>query len=78
MIDFKEAKALKNGEAPPSYVVRLLHESMQSGETDPESVIYICKMKDRSIETRYSDMLLTEGIGMLQVGINGLVDKMRY
>ena len=77
LVDFKVAKEMKNGKAPPKYVVKMLYESMQAGETDPESIIYICKMKDGRIEMRYSDISFTEGIGMLHCGISYLLDEMR-
>lgn len=76
-VDFKEYKAIKDGEVTPKHLIDLLHESMKKGETNPEVILYVCKMKDGTIHVKHSDGYHTDKVGLLEVAKTDLVDDMR-
>ena len=73
MKDLNEYRAHKEGKYTPK---RLLQE-LTEGIEDIECIVYVAQTKSGRVRIVRSDMLNTEGIGLLQIGIQELIDDMR-
>ncbi|WP_373894455.1 hypothetical protein [Virgibacillus sp. CBA3643] len=76
-VDFNEAKAERNGEVTPKHLINLLSDSINKGETNPEVVLYVCKLEDGTIDIRHSDGYHTDKIGLLEIAKTDLIDDIR-
>lgn len=74
-IDFKEAKAKKEGNYTPKRLAEDLLKAIEDGKI--EKLCYVIKSKEGDLEVGWSEMLTTEAIGYLEVGKQYIMDDMR-
>jgi len=74
VINFDEKLAEKRNDVKPEVLISHLLEEIKKGEID--SVVYVTKSKDGTINLGFSTMLQTQILGYLEIGKQIVLDEM--